>query len=403
MQYRTVPKTGDRFSTLGFGCMRLPTARLGRVNVQESHRLIHEAIDLGVNYFDTAWFYHAGRSESVLGEALQGSRREKVYVATKLPQHLIQTRDQMERTLNQQLDGLQTETIDYYLIHALPSLARWEELEQMGIREFLEEAIRAGKIRHVGFSFHGNGAEFLKLVDVYPWATCLVQYNYLDTNTQAGTVGVQYAASQDIAVMVMEPLRGGLLAGKLPAKVQALFDAHPSQRSQVAWALRWIWDQKEITMVLSGLNRSDHLQENVALADETTPGILTDEERTTIDQVRDIFTKRIKVPCTSCGYCMPCPFGVDIPGCFRHYNSGYLLGNRVIARGTYLAMHDLFPAVHPTLASQCTGCGRCEELCPQNIEIRKELENVKHEFEGRFTTPFIKWIVRRMLNRRRIE
>ncbi|MGD9127259.1 MAG: aldo/keto reductase, partial [Planctomycetia bacterium] len=397
MQYRTVPKTGDQLSTLGFGCMRLPSGRLGRVNIQESHRLIHEAIDLGVNYFDTAWFYHAGRSESVLGEAIQGHHREKIYLATKLPQHLIHTREQMDRTLNQQLDGLKTETIDYYLIHALPTLARWEELERLGIREFIESAKQAGKIRHVGFSFHGNSVEFLKLVDVYPWDVCLVQYNYLDTHTQGGTTGIQYASSQDIGVLVMEPLRGGLLANQLPAKAKALLAAHSSQRSPAAWGLRWLWDQKEITMVLSGLNQSDHLREDVAVAEVTTPGVMSSEEKDLIEQVKEIFEKRIKVPCTACGYCMPCPEGVNIPGCFMHYNSGHLLHKRLYARGTYLAMHDLFPATQPTLASQCTNCGRCEELCPQHIEIRKELENVKREFEGRWTTPVMKWLVRRMM------
>lgn len=403
MQYRTVPKTGDRLSTLGFGCMRLPTQRLGRVNIKEAHRLIHESIDLGVNYFDTAWFYHAGRSESVLGEALQGGRRQKVFLATKLPQHIIRSREQMERTLHQQLDGLQTETIDYYLIHAMPSLARWEELEKIGIREFLEKAQTSGKVRHIGFSFHGNVSEFRKLIDVYPWASCLVQYNYLDTHTQAGTEGVKYAASKKVAVMVMEPLRGGLLAGQLPPKVQALFDDYPTPRSPAAWAFRWLWDHPEVTMVLSGLNRSDHLQENNAIADEATPGVMTEEEHLVIQRVRNIFEQRIKVPCTACAYCMPCPSGVDIPGCFTHYNSGYLHGKRILARGAYLAMHDLFPVDTPTLASQCVGCGKCEELCPQNIEIRKELANVQREFEGRYTTPLMKWIIRRLLNRRPVE
>ena len=403
MQYRTVPKTGDQFSRLGFGCMRLPSSRFGSVNIKEAHRLIHEAIDLGINYFDNAWFYHGGKSESILGEAIQGERRQKIHLATKLPQHIIHNRNEMEQTLDQQLKSLRTETIDYYLIHALPHMARWEELEKIGIREFLEAAQNAGKVRHIGFSFHGTATEFCKIVDAYPWVSCLVQYNYLDTHTQAGTEGVKYAASKEIAVMVMEPLRGGLLGGQLPKKAQALFDAYPTKRSAADWALRWLWDQPEVTMVLSGLNRSDHLRENIATADETTPGTMTEEEHQVIEQVRGVFEERIQVPCTACAYCMPCPANVNIPGCFMHYNSGYLLDNRVMTRGMYLAMHDIFQAGNPTLASQCTGCGKCEKICPQGIKVPEELAKVRQEFEGRFTTPLLKRLIRFVMNRRKLK
>jgi hypothetical protein len=323
MLYRTVPKTGDRLSILGFGCMRLPSTKTGGVDEDRAIRQIRSAIDNGVNYFDTAPLYHLGKSEQVLGRALADGYREKVRIATKLPPWLVRGRADMDRILDSQLRTLSTGHIDYYLLHSLSKEA-WEKLKNLGVREFLDTAKKDGRIRNAGFSFHGNTAALREIVDAYEWEFCQIQYNYLDEHNQAGTEGLRYAATKGLAVMIMEPLRGGNIAGPVPDEIQTIWDESPVRRSPAEWGLRWVWNHLEVTVVLSGMNDESHIEENLRAAASALPDSLTQEELALVGRVRDTHNRLMKVGCTGCGYCMPCPAGVDIPGCFSSYNTHHM-------------------------------------------------------------------------------
>lgn len=375
MQYRT-DKYGRPVSMLAFGCMRF-TKKGGRIDIAKAEQEVMEAVRLGVNYFDTAYIY--GGSEDAIGQIFEKNKcREKIYIADKLPHYLIKSRAGLEKTFQEQLRRLRTTYIDYYLMHMLTDLQTWERLKAIGIEDWIREKLDSGQIRQIGFSYHGSTDSFCELIDAYPWDFCMIQYNYLDENSQAGRRGLQYAASKGLPVMIMEPLRGGKLVNLLPESAKKLIKKHPSGRSAAEWALRWLWNQPEVTAVLSGMNSMEMVRENCRIASETQAGSFTQEDRIFIDQIREQIGATMKVGCTGCGYCMPCPKGVDIPLAFSCYNRIWS-ENRSAARKSYLQCTAL--RHNPTAASQCVGCGKCEQHCPQNIQIRKELKNAAKELE----------------------
>ena len=371
MQYRRVPKNGDQLSALGFGAMRLPTKRM-KIDEERATRQIRDAIDRGVNYIDTAVPYHGGESERFLGRALRDGYREKVKIATKLPPWSVTAREDMDKILDIQLKKLRTDHIDYYLLHGLDA-GQWKKLFDLGVLEFLDSAKASGKIVNAGFSFHGDRRTFHEIIDAYDWTFCQIQYNFLDETNQAGTEGLRYAASKDVAVMVMEPLRGGMLAGKLPKDVEQVYGRAGTKRSAAEWALRWVWNHPEVTVVLSGMNDERHIAENIKICEDALPGSMTADELATVETVAGMYKRLMKVGCTGCGYCMPCPFGVNIPQCFSLYNGYYSGGSRIMTRGMYGA--SLMGGMgEPADASLCRNCGRCEKACPQKIAIPEELE-----------------------------
>ncbi len=305
MLYRKMPKNGDELSILGFGCMRLPVQE-GKIDEARAIRQIRQAIDSGVNYLDTAWPYHAGESEVLLGKALQDGYRDRVRVATKLPSWMITNRDDMDRYLDAQLKKLQTDHIDYYLLHALNGTL-WDTLKPLGVLDFLEQAKQDGRIVNAGFSFHGLADEFTRIVDAYPWVFCQIQYNYLDENYQAGTAGLRHAAEKGLGVVVMEPLRGGNLAAATPPPaVQTIWDEAAVKRTPAEWALRWIWNLPEVTLILSGMNDEAQIEENLAIAGTAEANTLTQEELDLVARASRTYQELMKVGCTGCGYCMPC-------------------------------------------------------------------------------------------------
>jgi len=393
MQYRTVPKNGDKLSALGFGAMRLPT-RLGRIDEERATNQIRSAIDAGVNYIDTAVPYHGGDSERFLGRCLQDGYREKVKLATKLPPRNVETREDMDRILDIQLKKLKTDHIDYYLLHGIEG-NQWKQLFDLGVLDFLDKAKADGRIRNAGFSFHGDRKAFKEIIDAYDWTFCQIQYNFLDETNQAGTEGLQYAASKNIAVMVMEPLRGGMLAGKLPAAVQQIFDRAPVKRSPAEWALRWVWNHPEVTVVLSGMNDEKHVAENIKTCQTAFPDAMSEAELATVAEVAGLYKQLMKVGCTGCAYCMPCPFGVNIPMCFSIYNDYHIGANRILTRGMYGGM--LMGGIMPVRAdaSLCRQCGKCAKACPQHIEIPDELKSVNRTLGG-LRTKLMMPIVRMM-------
>ena len=385
MQYRTLVKGSDELSVLGYGCMRLPS-RNGRVDEAKTEEQILYAIEQGVNYFDTAYLYHGGKSEVILGKIIgRNNLRDKVYIADKLPAYLVKKPEQIETFYKTQMKRLDMTCIDYYLMHMLDSYKSWACLKDFGILEFLEEKKAKGEIRHVGFSFHGRPEEFIKIVEDYDWEFCQIQYNYLDEYSQAGLAGLQRAHELGIGVIIMEPLRGGNLAAKAPDKVRERFNTYSVQRSPADWALRWIWNHREVGVVLSGMNVDEHIQENIKVASETSAGSMNEEEKQVIDDVKKIYRELMKVPCTGCNYCMPCPAGVDIPQTFTDYNNKYFFGS-MLARFSYIgrSIGMMGTGTVNTGADRCTQCGMCEKHCPQQIAIREELKNAHRELDNRF-------------------
>ena len=376
MQYRK-DKYGNDISALGFGCMRF--RRNGpAIDMAEAEKEILAAIETGVNYFDTAYIYPG--SEAALGEILaKNGVREKVKIATKLPHYLIKSREGMEKLFNEQLKRLKTDYVDYYLMHMLTDIATWEKQIKLGVLDFLEEKKRTGAIRQIGFSYHGNSDMFCKLVDAYDWDFCQIQYNYLDEHSQAGRRGLQYAHSKGLPVIIMEPLRGGKLVNRLPQDAVDAFAEHPISRTPAQWAFRWLWNQEEVTCVLSGMNSMEMLRENVQTASDAKIGEMGTEEEAMFQKVVTAINAKLKVGCTGCGYCMPCPKGVDIPGAFAAYN-------RMASEGKFAGLREHFMCSaarkDSTAASLCIGCGKCESHCPQGISIRQELKNVKKDLEG---------------------
>lgn len=382
MLYRTMPKNGDTLSALGFGCMRLPMQD-GKVDEARAIAQIRSAIDGGVNYLDTAWPYLHGESEIVLGKALRDGYREKVKVATKLPSWLVKDRADMDRYLNAQLERLGVSCIDYYLVHALDG-PLWDTVHGLGVLEFLEAAKADGRIANAGFSFHGLAEDFKRIIDAYPWTFCQIQYNYLDETYQAGTEGLRYAADKGIGVIIMEPLRGGNLGLiTAPPAVQAIWDESPVRRTPVEWALRWVWNHPEVTLVLSGMNEEAHIAENLAIAGSAEAGSMTPQELELVARASAKYRELMKVRCTGCGYCMPCPMGVSIPMCFETYNKMHMFGNIQEGKFLYaLRMSGEIGGEGPGYASQCVACGQCVENCPQHIAIPEVLAELAAELEG---------------------
>lgn len=384
MLYRKLGKTGLEVSALGFGCMRLPVVnnQFHVIDKEKAAELLHYAIDNGVNYVDTGYAYHGsvplqeGTSENFLGEALQNGYREKVYLATKLPSWLVKTREDMDRILNQQLEKLKTDCIDCYLLHNMNFLL-WNHLKKLGVTEFLDSAKAAGKIRFAGFSFHDDFKMFKEIVDSYDWDLCQIQYNFMDVNSQAGRRGLEYAGEKGLGLVIMEPLRGGNLANRIPAEVQTVWEQADNQRTPAEWSFRFIWNHPEVSVVLSGMNAMSQLVENIKVANEAYPNSLTDQELSLVDAARKVYQSRTKVDCTACRYCMPCPHGVNIPVCFGQLNNAYIYDDMLGAKRFYTV------ALQPgDKAHNCTECGECEEKCPQHIPIRDMLKVVVETFGG---------------------
>ena len=376
MQYRN-DKKGTPLSILGYGCLRF-TKKNGKIDFEKTEEEIMEAVRSGVNYFDTAYVYHG--SEAVLGEILKRNQcRDQVYIATKLPHYLIKSRSGLEKCFQEQLRRLQTEYVDYYLMHMLNDADTWEVLCRKGVQDWVEEKQRLGQIHNIGFSYHGNSENFKKLLDCYDWDFCQIQYNYMDENTQAGRSGLLYAEEKGIPVIIMEPLRGGKLVDLLPGKAKELFAGALPRRTPAEWAFRWLWNQTGVTVVLSGMNSLQMIRENVCIASDVKAGELTEENMELYQKVKQEINRKIKVGCTACGYCMPCPQGIDIPGTFRCYNEMYTEGLRV-GRKEYMMTTAFRKNQNP--ASKCIRCGKCERLCPQKIEIRKELKQAAGELEN---------------------
>lgn len=379
MKYRLNAKNGDQLSILGFGCMRYPK-KGNAIDVERTEALIVSAIESGVNYFDTAYVYNMGKSESILGEILAKGYRDKVKIATKLPPFLVKKKTDLDKIFFTELDRLKTDRIDYYLIHMLADVGMWDRLKTLGIVEWIAEKKKNGQVINIGFSYHGGPQEFVKLIDVFDWDFCQIQYNYLDENNQAGKSGLTYAASKGIPVMIMEPLRGGKIVDGLPKEVRHLWENARPKRSVAEWALRWVWNHPEVTLLLSGMNTEDQLQENVRIASEVSENSLSQDELNLFVKARQILSEKMKVNCTACGYCMPCPSGVNIPTCFDAYNQKFIEG-RFGAMGKYM-MNTGATGKNPSYASLCIHCKQCESHCPQSIPISDKMRDVVKSMEG---------------------
>lgn len=373
MQYRKDQK-GTDLSVLGYGCMRF-TKKYGKIVFEKAEREVMTAIRRGVNYFDTAYIYPG--SEECLGKILEKNGcRDRVYIATKLPHYLIKSREGLEKCFQTQLRRLRTDHVDYYLMHMLTDIATWERLKGMGIQEWIQEKLASGQIRNIGFSYHGNADMFCRLADAYPWNFCQIQYNYMDENTQAGRKGLLYAAEKGLPVIVMEPLRGGRLVNLLPQEAKEAIEK--AGQTPAGLAFRWLWDQPQVTVVLSGMNSRQMVKENTVMAAGSHPGMVGEEEQELIRQVKELINGKVKIGCTGCGYCMPCPHGVDIPACFRSYNMRY-------TESKFNGLREYFMCTtmkkNPCNASLCVKCGKCEKHCPQSLPIRQNLELVVKELE----------------------
>ena len=376
MEYR-LDKYGNKISVLGYGCMRF-TQKAGKIDIKKAEQEIMTAYEAGVNYYDTAYIYPG--SEATIGEIFaRNNIRDKVYIATKLPQYMIKSKDSAEKCFKEELRRLKTEYVDYYLMHMLTDIKSWERLVELGVLEWLESKKRSGEIRQIGFSYHGNSDMFCKIIDAYDWDFCQIQYNYLDEHSQAGKTGLNYAASKGIPVIIMEPLRGGRLVNGLPDKAKKLFQNYSTKRTPAEWAFRWLWNQPEVTCVLSGMNSIQMVEENVKAASTSKIGEFTDKDEELLKNVVKAINDNMKVGCTGCRYCMPCPKNVDIPGTFSAYNKCYT-DNKFTGLKEYVMCTLL--RKDTTSASNCIECGKCEKHCPQGIEIRKELKNARKELEG---------------------
>ena len=375
MQYRSFGRLDWKASALGFGCMRFPTPDgnrfSGNIDEAESLRMVRHAIDNGVNYLDTAYVYHDGQSERLLGKALKDGYREKVRLATKLPVWMVESAADFDRLLNEQLQRLQTEQIDFYLLHAL-SHERWNNVVlKHHLLDRAEAAMADGRIGHLGFSFHDGYEAFEEIVKGSDlWSFCQIQYNYMDTENQAGTRGLKLAAEKGLAVVVMEPLMGGRLADP-PQDVRDAMESFPVRRSPVEWALEWLWDQPEVSVVLSGMSTMAQVEENLNFADRSAVGSFSEADQALIAEVREKYSARVVIPCSKCNYCMPCPNGVWIPANFDFFNFAHLYDNVADARFRY----QIF-LTETQRASACIACGICEELCPQGIAISEQMAKV---------------------------
>ena len=375
MQYRPFGSTDIDVSALGFGCMRLPTeeGKAGAIREEEAASMLHYAIDRGVNYLDTAYPYHDGQSEPFVGRTLQGKYRDKVRLATKLPCWEVEKKEDFDRLLNEQLDRLQTEHIDFYLLHALNEES-WEKMHSLDVLPWLERVRDSGRIGQIGFSFHDDFPVFKNIVDAYRgWDFCQIQYNYMDVDYQAGRRGLRYAADRGLAVVIMEPIRGGRLVDP-PRGVRDIWEQAPLQRSPASWALHWLWDQPEVSLVLSGMSTLSHVEENVAAAAESRVGLLGEEEKDVIREVRQAYQKLSLIPCTGCEYCLPCPNDVAIPRVLNIYNDSIMYDKPEYGVKAY---NNFLP--EDKRADRCQACGECEEHCPQHIPIAEWMTRIHAE------------------------
>ncbi len=388
MKYR-LDKYGNEISILGYGCMRF-TKKGSDIDLDKAEQEVMHAIKNGVNYFDTAYIYPG--SEEALGKILEKNNvRKDVKIATKLPHYIIRSREGIDKKFEEQLKRLRTDYIDYYLMHMLNDIKTWEKLIDMGILDWINAKKESGQIRQLGFSYHGNTDNFKKIIDAYDWDFCQIQYNYLDEHSQAGRAGLMYAAEKGIPVIIMEPLRGGRLVNNLPQDAKKEIEDSKEFETPAELAFRWLWNQPQVTCVLSGMNSMEMLEENLRVADKTEAGSFTEEDNALVDKVKTAINKNMKVGCTGCGYCMPCPMGVDIPMAFHCYNLKYSEGRK---SGTWEYVQSTAMRKESSSASQCVGCGKCEQHCPQGIPIREKLKEAKKELE----TPkyrIIKWGVKK--------
>jgi uncharacterized protein len=381
MQYRTLGRTGIKVSALGFGAMRLPTAGSAeQIDEATATEMLHAAIDAGVNYVDTAWFYHAkvfgerGFSEPFVGRALAGGWREKVYVATKLPQQLVRTRAEMDRFLEEQLQQLQTDHIDFYLVHGVNGEA-WDRMRALGVREFLDGARQRGLIGFPAFSFHGEKDDFPRIVDDYDhWAMAQIQYNYVDTDYQAGLAGLRCAAEKGLGVVVMEPLKGGHLANKAPEALRVIFAGRPEGWSAAEWALRYLWHDGRVNLVLSGMSDAAQVADNLRIADAARAGGLSAEQLEVFATARAALAAALKANCTNCRYCQPCAQGVEIPKVLEALNAAATFSTK----DQWITGYGLVKG-GPEL---CNLCGECEQVCPQALPIRKLLVETEAWFQA---------------------
>jgi len=368
MQYRT-DKNGTELSMLGFGCMRF-TKKGNAIDIDKAEKEIMAAYRAGVNYFDTAYIY-AG-SEAAIGEIFERNHiRDKIKIATKLPQYMIGNRAGLDRYFNEELSRLRTDYIDYYLMHHLTDIAMWEKLKNVGIIDWIKDKKEAGIIKNIGFSYHGNTDNFLKILNDYYWDFCQIQYNYLDEVTQAGVEGLKAAYDKRIPVIIMEPLRGGKLVNMLPSGALDAMRESGRDWSPAEWAFRWLYNQPEVTVVLSGMNSVEMVEENCRIASDTPAGSLTESDFAVYDKVISAIKATEKVGCTGCRYCMPCPKGVDIPGIFRAYNTMF---SESKSAGRFQFAQAVGLTKEPSFATQCIGCGKCEMHCPQELPIREKLK-----------------------------
>jgi predicted aldo/keto reductase-like oxidoreductase len=373
MQYRKFGKLDWQASILGFGAMRLPQTdnKPGNVNEPESILMIRYAIEHGVNYVDTAYPYHEGKSEVVVGKALKDGYRQKVKVATKLPSWRVQSAQDFDRFLDEQLKRLDIDKIDFYLLHGL-NHQQWPKLRDLNIIKSAESAIKDGRIGHLGFSFHDEFLAFKEIIDGYDgWTLCQMQYNFMDETIQAGTKGLEYAAGKGLAVVVMEPLRGGRLTKNPPESVTRLWVNAPKKRTPAEWGLLWVWNHPEVSVVLSGMSRLEHVVENVEVANQARPNMLSPKELALFNNVREAYNKLIPIPCTGCGYCMPCPNGVQIPVILELYNDSMVYGDPTNAQFRYFSPVGLKETER---ADKCAECSNCVTACPQGIQVPEWLK-----------------------------
>jgi predicted aldo/keto reductase-like oxidoreductase len=376
LKYRKFGKLDWEVSALGFGAMRLPIIGkdTSKIDVEPAIKMIRYAIDNGVNYLDTAYVYHRGMSETLVGKALKDGYREKVRIATKMPVRLVEKQENLDEYFDTHLERLQTDYIDFYLLHGLRK-ARWAQVKKFNILQWAEEKLDEGEIKHLGFSFHDELSLFKEIVDAHDWTFCQIQLNYMDTGYQAGLEGLRYAADKNLAVVIMEPIKGGKLAVTPPKEVQEIWNKTEIKRTPAEWALQWVWNLPEVSVVLSGMSALWHVEENLKYADRSDIGTLTEHELDLYEEVKDAYNRLGFVGCTACQYCMPCPEGVDIPTILGKYNEYYMSGGSDEVKKSYWEKINL-----ENHASNCIACGKCEEKCPQQLPIRKFMNEAVMRF-----------------------
>ncbi len=379
MLYRKFGKTGIDVSVLGFGCMRFPVVdkEQNKIDEPKALEMLEYSLEQGVNYFDTAYPYHGGNSEPLVGKFLQGKAREELLIATKMPVYKVEKYADFMDILDEQLGKLQTDYVDFYLLHALNKNS-WEKSKDNDVFRFIDEAKKQGKIRHIGFSFHDQLPVFKQIIDEYDkWEFCQIQLNYMNEFYQAGMEGMRYAADKGLPIVIMEPLLGGKLTKNITPDLQAIWDQSEEKRSPAEWAFRWLLNMPEATTILSGMSTMDQVKENIEIVSRTDANCLTRQDREIIAQARDYYEQRTAVNCTLCQYCMPCPAGVKIPSIFNLYNNAAMYDSHESASRWYQQMIE-----NNVDASQCIDCEQCEKACPQNLEVRRHLREFHEKYAG---------------------